>query len=135
MQAAKTVAPSPTITSSVDIVDWRPEDPTFWKDQGARIANRNLWISIPSLLCGFAVWLMWGIITVQMANAGFPFAPDQLFSLAAIAGLAGATTRIPASFFIRICGGRNFNKRCTVCPSSPCKCFFTFSGSPNVSRA
>ena len=107
MQAAKTVAPSPTITSSVDIVDWRPEDPTFWKDQGARIANRNLWISIPSLLCGFAVWLMWGIITVQMANAGFPFAPDQLFSLAAIAGLAGATTRIPASFFIRICGGRN----------------------------
>ena len=107
MQAAKTVAPSPTITSSVDIADWRPEDPTFWKDQGARIANRNLWISIPSLLCGFAVWLMWGIITVQMANAGFPFTPDQLFSLAAIAGLSGATTRIPASFFIRICGGRN----------------------------
>jgi len=51
------------------------------------LLNRNLWISIPSLLCGFAVWLMWGIITVQMANAGFPFAPDQLFSLAAIAGV------------------------------------------------
>lgn len=107
MQASNVAAPSPAITSSVDLVDWRPEDEAFWKENGSRIANRNLWISIPSLLCGFAVWLMWGIITVQMANAGFPFAPDQLFSLAAIAGLSGATTRIPASFFIRICGGRN----------------------------
>jgi len=91
----------------IDIVDWRPEDEHFWRTQGARIANRNLWISIPSLLCGFAVWLMWGIITVQMANAGFPFAPDQLFTIAAISGLSGATLRIPASFFIRLCGGRN----------------------------
>ena len=91
----------------IDIVDWRPEDEHFWRTQGARIANRNLWISIPSLLCGFAVWLMWGIITVQMANAGFPFAPDQLFTIAAISGLSGATLRFPASFFIRLCGGRN----------------------------
>ncbi len=91
----------------IDIVDWRPEDEHFWRTQGARIANRNLWISIPSLLCGFAVWLMWGIITVQMANAGFSFTPDQLFTIAAISGLSGATLRIPASFFIRLCGGRN----------------------------
>ncbi|QTQ33791.1 antiporter [Aromatoleum bremense] len=90
-----------------DIAEWHPEDAQFWAREGSRIANRNLWISIPSLLCGFAVWLMWGIITVQMANAGFPFAPDQLFSIAAISGLSGATLRIPASFFIRICGGRN----------------------------
>ncbi|NMF91235.1 antiporter [Aromatoleum petrolei] len=89
------------------MADWRPEDETFWAREGKRVANRNLWISIPSLLCGFAVWLMWGIITVQMANAGFPFTPDQLFSIAAISGLSGATLRIPASFFIRICGGRN----------------------------
>ncbi len=98
---------APQVTSSVDLVDWRPEDKAFWESTGKRIANRNLWISIPSLLCGFAVWLMWGIITVQMANAGFPFKPDELFSIAAIAGLSGATTRIPASFFIRMCGGRN----------------------------
>ena len=80
----------------VDIADWRPEDETFWAREGKRVANRNLWISIPSLLCGFAVWLMWGIITVQMANAGFPFTPDQLFSIAAISGLSGATLRITA---------------------------------------
>lgn len=97
----------PQVTSSVDIVDWRPEDEKFWQTTGRSIANRNLWISIPSLLCGFAIWLMWGIITVQMANAGFPFSPDELFTIAAISGLSGATLRIPASFFIRICGGRN----------------------------
>lgn len=94
-------------TSSVDIADWQPENERFWKETGSRIASRNLWISIPSLLCGFAVWLMWGIITVQMSNAGFPFKPEQLFTIAAISGLSGATLRIPASFFIRLCGGRN----------------------------
>lgn len=60
-----------------------------------------------SLLNGFAVWLMWGIITVQMSNLGFPFSSAELFTLAAISGLSGATLRIPASFFIRIAGGRN----------------------------
>ena len=42
---------------------------SFWsEDPGSRIANRNLWISIPNLLCGFAVWLYWSIIIVQMQN-------------------------------------------------------------------
>lgn len=90
-----------------DIVDWRPEDEVFWESTGKRIAYRNLWISIPSLLCGFAVWGMWGIITVQMMNLGFPFSQAELFTLTAIAGLAGATMRIPASFLIRLAGGRN----------------------------
>lgn len=98
---------APRLTSGADIVDWRPEDNQFWEDHGKRIANRNLWISIPSLLCGFAVWIMWGIITVQMLNLGFPFKQDELFTITAIAGLSGATLRIPSSFFIRLSGGRN----------------------------
>ena len=93
--------------SAADIADWRPEDNQFWESAGKRIANRNLWISIPNLLCGFAVWAMWGIITVQMLNLGFPFTQAELFSITAIAGLAGATMRIPASFVIRLSGGRN----------------------------
>ena len=92
---------------SINIKEWDVEDQKFWESTGKKIANRNLWISIPSLLMGFAVWLMWGIITVQMLNLGFPFKPEELFTLTAIAGLAGATLRIPASFFIRIAGGRN----------------------------
>ncbi len=66
---------------------WDPEDETFWDSTGKRIATRNLWVSIPSLLCGFAVWLMWGIITVQMKNLGFPFSQSELFTLTSIAGL------------------------------------------------
>jgi len=90
-----------------DLRNWNPEDEVFWREKGAKIASRNLWISIPSLLCGFAVWLYWGIITVQMINLGFAFDKSDLFTLAAIAGLTGATLRIPSTFFIRIAGGRN----------------------------
>lgn len=85
---------------------WEPESETFWQQQGSKIANRNLWISIPSLLCGFGVWMLWSIITVQMLNVGFPFTTSELFTLTAIAGLTGATLRIPSSFFVRLCGGR-----------------------------
>jgi NNP family nitrate/nitrite transporter-like MFS transporter len=97
----------PATTASADIHDWRPEDETFWISIGKKIAYRNLWISVPALLCGFAVWGMWGIITVQMLNLGFPFTQAELFTLTAIAGISGATMRIPASFLIRLAGGRN----------------------------
>lgn len=94
-------------SKGADIVEWNPEDEGFWASTGKKIATRNLWISIPSLLCGFAVWLYWGVITVQMLNLGFPFEKSELFTLMAISGLTGATLRIPSSFFIRLAGGRN----------------------------
>ncbi len=104
------VKPSPTSLSKPkgpDVNDWQPEDERFWENTGKRIAYRNLWISVPALLCGFAVWGMWGIITVQMLNLGFPFTPAELFTLTAISGISGATMRIPASFLVRLAGGRN----------------------------
>ena len=90
-----------------DLTGWNPEDPEQWESWGKKVANRNLWISIPALLVSFAVWLYWGIITVQMINLGYPFSKAELFTLSAIAGLSGATLRIPETFFIRIAGGRN----------------------------
>ena len=93
--------------SKINISGWNVEDTQFWESTGKKIANRNLWISIPSLLCGFAVWLIWGIITVQMLYLGFSFSNTELFTLTSIAGLTGATLRIPSTFFIRIAGGRN----------------------------
>ena len=92
---------------AANLQQWDPENESFWNSQGKSIASRNLWISIPSLLCGFAVWMYWSIVTVQMLNLGYPFTQPQLFTLAGIGGLAGATLRIPASFLIRIAGGRN----------------------------
>jgi NNP family nitrate/nitrite transporter-like MFS transporter len=86
---------------------WQPEDEQFWEREGKRIANRNLWISVPCLLCAFSVWMYWSIIIVQMENLGFPFSKEQLYTLTAIAGLAGATFRIPNAFLIALAGGRN----------------------------
>ena len=96
-----------TTKQGPDVADWRPEDEKFWESTGKKIAYRNLFLSVPALLCGFAVWGMWGIITVQMLNLGFPFTQAELFTLTAISGIAGATMRIPASFLIRLAGGRN----------------------------
>lgn len=92
---------------SNNIDSWNPEDEAFWERQGRRIAYRNLLISIPCLMCAFAVWLYWSIITVQMKNLHYPFDTAQLFSLTAIAGFVGATLRIPNAFMISLCGGRN----------------------------
>jgi NNP family nitrate/nitrite transporter-like MFS transporter len=99
--------PTGKAASGADIAEWHPEDEQFWESSGKKIAYRNLWLSIPALLCGFAVWGMWGIISVQMLNLGFPFSQAELFTLTAIAGISGATMRIPASFLVRLAGGRN----------------------------
>jgi len=107
METVTATRTAPPPVTGADIADWRPEDEAFWESTGKRIAYRNLIISVPALLCGFAVWGMWGIITVQMLNLGFPFTEAELFTLTAIAGIAGATMRIPASFLIRLAGGRN----------------------------
>jgi hypothetical protein len=69
--------PTGKAASGADIAEWHPEDEQFWESSGKKIAYRNLWLSIPALLCGFAVWGMWGIITVQMLNLGFPFSQGR----------------------------------------------------------
>ena len=89
------------------IAEWDVEQNEFWRSRGSKIAFRNLLISIPCLLFAFAIWLYWSIIIVQMENLGFSFTKTQLYTLPAIAGLAGATLRIPNSFMIAISGGRN----------------------------
>lgn len=103
----------------INIEHWDVEDGPFWKTTGRAVAARNLWISIPALLLAFSVWLMWGMIIVQMKKLGFTLGmPHQtpedlkainemLWTLPAIAGLAGATLRIPNSFLIAVGGGRN----------------------------
>lgn len=86
--------------------DWRPEDPDFWEAKGRRIARRNLWISIPALLLAFAVWMVWSMVVANLPAIGFDFSTSQLFWLAALPGLSGATLRIFYSFMVPIFGGR-----------------------------
>lgn len=90
------------------LTNWNVEDNVFWESEGKRIANRNLWISIPCLLCGFAVWMYWSIVTTKMQELGFVFDPDpaknkaMLYTMISIAGLTGATLRIPNSFLLHL---------------------------------
>ncbi|MCB0408791.1 MAG: hypothetical protein KDD29_01140 [Flavobacteriales bacterium] len=112
--------------SKINISNWDVEDDGFWTSTGKKIANKNLWFSIPALLLAFAVWIMWGMLATYMKDFGFTFgmldgltvgtpeyeeAMSQLnamyFTLPAIAGLAGATLRLPNSFLISLGGGRN----------------------------
>ena len=77
---------------------WQPEDPNFWKDTGRKIAKRNLWISVPALLLAFAIWQVWSVAVVQLPSIGFNYTKNQLFWLAALPALSGATLRIFYSF-------------------------------------
>ncbi|MHB0776278.1 nitrate/nitrite transporter [Halomonas sp. WWR20] len=88
--------------------DWRPEDPQFWETIGKRIATRNLWISIPNLLLAFAVWMVWSVVVAKLPQVGFDYTSNQLFWLAALPGLSGATLRIFYSFMVPIFGGRRW---------------------------
>ena len=93
---------------------WTPEDPVFWAEKGRRIAKRNLWVSIPALLLAFSVWMVWSVVVARLPAIGFNFTPGQLFWLAALPGLSGATLRIFYSFMVPIFGGRLWTTLSTV---------------------
>ncbi|WP_116365073.1 nitrate/nitrite transporter [Parahaliea mediterranea] len=94
--------------------EWRPEDESFWEEKGRRIATRNLWISIPNLCLAFAVWMVWSIVVAKLPAVGFDYNANQLFWLAALPGLSGATFRIFFSFMVPIFGGRRFTALSTL---------------------
>ena len=102
-----TTGPRPPRSPRV-LADWRPEDPAFWEQSGRRIANRNLAISIPALLLAFAIWMVFSAVIVSLPKIGFGFSTDELFWLAALPGLSGATLRIFYSFMVPIFGGRRW---------------------------
>ena len=88
------------------LADWRPEDEAFWRATGRSVARRNLWISTYCLLLAFAVWMVWSVVVAQLPRLGFAFTTDQLFWLAALPGLSGATLRIFYAFMVPVFGGR-----------------------------
>lgn len=90
------------------ITKWDPEDEHFWETEGKGHARRNLWISIPALLLAFAVWQIWSVVAASLNDIGFNFTSAQLFTLAALPGLTGATFRIIYTFVVPIFGGRNW---------------------------
>lgn len=90
--------------------EWNPENPKFWRSKGRRKANRNLWLSISTLLLAFvAIWqVLFGCRGTASPGRVPLHAPTQLFWLAAMPGLSGATLRIFYSFMVPVFGGRRW---------------------------
>ena len=86
--------------------EWHPDDDEFWHSKGKHIARQNLLISIPCLLLAFSIWLVWSVVVAKLPSIGFDYTTNQLFWLAALPGLSGATLRIFYSFMVPIMGGR-----------------------------
>ena len=101
------------------IDDWRPDDNGFWEATGRKVARRNLWISIPCLLLAFSVWLVWSVVVAKLPSIGFNYTTDELFWLAALPGLSGATLRIFYSFMVPIFGGRLWTTMTTASLLAP----------------
>ena len=88
------------------IDDWDSEDETFWQTRGKKIAKKNLALSIFAENLGFTVWVLWTIIVINLANAGFTVSLSEQFLLIALPNLVGSTLRIPYTFAVPRFGGR-----------------------------
>ncbi|WMX46764.1 nitrate/nitrite transporter [Streptomyces roseicoloratus] len=86
---------------------WEPEDETFWREQGERIARRNLWFSVLAEHIGFSVWSLWSVMVLFMGPEYGVDAAGKFF-LIATATVVGAVIRIPYTFAVARFGGRNW---------------------------
>jgi len=89
------------------ITDWRPEDRAFWDSTGARIARRNLVVSILCEHIGFSVWTLWSVLVLFLGPA-YHVDPAGKFLLTAVPALVGSVMRLPYTFAVARFGGRNW---------------------------
>jgi len=88
------------------IDDWNPDDERFWETTGKKIARKNLIFSIFAEHLGFALWVLWSVVVINLANAGLAMSLSETFWLTAIPNLVGSALRIPYTFAVPKFGGR-----------------------------
>ncbi|MCH6160567.1 nitrate/nitrite transporter [Streptomyces marispadix] len=89
------------------IEKWDPEDETFWRETGERVAHRNLLLSVFSEHIGFSVWTLWSVLVLFMGPE-YGIDPAGKFLLISAATLVGAVARVPYTFAVARFGGRNW---------------------------
>ena len=90
------------------LAKWDPENEAFWKKFGERIAKQNLYTSTWALTLSFVVWTLWATIAAQLNQIGFHFSDAQIFTLASLPGLVGATCRLFYTYMPGLLGGKNW---------------------------
>ncbi|WP_030666882.1 nitrate/nitrite transporter [Streptomyces cellulosae] len=104
---APSTAPAPPSRGGRWIQQWDPEDETFWKETGEKIAKRNLLFSVLSEHIGFSIWTMWSVLVLFMGPE-YGLTPADKFLLTSMVTLVGAVVRVPYTFAVAIFGGRNW---------------------------
>lgn len=76
IQNPKSTGYQTALSGGMTLEAWDIENEQFYANEGKGIMTRNLWASIPNLLLGFAVWLMWSVTVarIQLAHANDPSA-------------------------------------------------------------
>ncbi len=120
MNAAGAAAPAAPRRGRGWLQSWTPEDATFWRESGSRIAWRTLALTTATLVLSFASWFAMSAVVVRLPGIGFDFDTGQLFWLAAMPGLAGGTLRILHTFLIPIFGTRAVIGTATLLKLIPC---------------
>ncbi len=85
---------------------WEPDNEEFWEREGKAIARKNLIFSVFAENIGFSIWVLWGVIVLNLGNVGITVTVSQQFWLIAVPNLVGATLRIPYTFAVPKYGGR-----------------------------
>ncbi|WP_328976735.1 nitrate/nitrite transporter [Streptomyces canus] len=104
---APSTAPAPPSRGGRWIQQWDPEDETFWKETGEKVAKRNLLFSVLSEHIGFSIWTMWSVLVLFMGPE-YGLTPADKFLLTSMVTLVGAVVRVPYTFAVAIFGGRNW---------------------------
>ncbi|MEU9392223.1 nitrate/nitrite transporter [Streptomyces sp. NPDC048324] len=89
------------------IQQWDPEDETFWKQTGEKVARRNLAFSVLSEHIGFSIWTLWSVLVLFMGPE-YGLTPADKFLLTSMVTLVGAVVRVPYTFAVAVFGGRNW---------------------------
>ncbi|AYC40875.1 nitrate/nitrite transporter [Streptomyces griseorubiginosus] len=104
---APSTAPAPQNRGGRWIEQWDPEDETFWKETGEKVAKRNLYFSVLSEHIGFSIWTLWSVLVLFMGPE-YGLTPADKFLLTSMVTLVGAVVRVPYTFAVALFGGRNW---------------------------